>query len=61
MRTLFTAAFFLFLGYLIYTDAPSRFMFAATTVYVGVYFLISFIEDFIIEFRKELHDRKNND
>lgn len=61
MRTLFTVAFLLFLAYLIYDDAPSRFMFAATTVYLGIYFLICFIEDFIIEFRKELEDRKNNE
>ena len=61
MRTLFTAAFFLFLGYMIYTDAPSRLMFSATTIFVGVYFIICFIEDWLIEFRKELADRKNNE
>lgn len=61
MRTLFTAAWFFVLAYLLYNDASAKFILATTFLFLAGYFLICFIEDFIIEFRKELEDRKNND
>ncbi|MER2010370.1 MAG: hypothetical protein ABS939_23305 [Psychrobacillus sp.] len=59
MRTLFTVVYFFTISYFVYADAPSRMIFASIPFYLGGYFLICFIEDFLIEFRKERD--KNND
>lgn len=59
MRILFTAVWFFVLAYLVYIDAPSTIIFSATLLSLGAYFLICFLEDFLIEYRKERDE--NND
>lgn len=61
MRALYTAVYFLAVAYLLYNNAPHRFMVISIFLYLAGYLVICFLEDFLIEFRKELEDRKNNE
>lgn len=61
MRTLFIAFGFMVLAYLVYNDFSARFILGTTFLLVAGDYLITFMQEFIIEFRKELEDRKNND